>query len=182
MPIITPQPFIVPAHEEHGIAVMPARNMTEPTITSTDIGGPRIDRTLVEMAAPLPEPQEVQVNEPQSSPAPVKSTGPLQIFYFQIQSAELEPDATGKAKGLNPKDQCYLVVGHADPTGTPRMIGPLSVERARSVAQLLRSEGAKLANETGDGAVQPPKDADAWPQERRAEVFAADCTEEPSGS
>ena len=181
MPVITPVPFTVPAHEEHSVAAMPARNWTEPSVSTNDIGGPRNDRIQIDVAAPLTPIQEVP-----ETPAPQdddttssKDSGPLQIFYFEIQSAVLETTASDKADALKPTGQCYLVIGHADPTGTPRMIGPLSLERARNVAQLLRQKGAKLVNESGDGAAQPPKGPEAWPQERRAEVYPADCAVEP---
>ena len=186
MPVITPVPITVPAHEEHGVAVLPARNWSAPTVPSTDNGAPRVDaiagadgQPSADAGSDAGSPTWI-ADGPTSEKAQAARSGPLAVFYFDLQRADLEVAARAKADSLDPAGQCYLVLGHADPSGPPRLVGPLSVERAQNVAKLLRDSGAARAEPRGVGAAEPPADKAQWPAERRAEVLGENCDTQPT--
>jgi outer membrane protein OmpA-like peptidoglycan-associated protein len=114
----------------------------------------------------------------------ILSTLPLQpvryLLYFRFNSSELLPDSQlllpEIAKTIKERLPAQLsVVGHADTAGTFEYNYQLGLQRARAVAELLKSQGAVPASVEASSRgetelLAPTPDETPEPRNRRAEV------------
>lgn len=155
----------MPAHDAAGVAISESVTLSQPNQPAIQI---RLVGTTLPAAAAAPLP----ANEPKSTYA---SLSPLASVHFQLQSTHPLDDPQPALSAV-PFVGCYLVVGHADPSGPERYIGPLSLERASYVAGVLRSSGSRAVKVAGAGSTGTTPDRGEWPNDRRADVFAESCT------
>ena len=103
-------------------------------------------------------------------------------ILFQTNKADLSTNAKNSLAQFaqvlnNNKDMDIAIIGHTDNTGTDAINQPLSVSRANSVNNYLKSCGvsaAQIKSVEGQGSTNPVADnstAEGRKQNRRVEVF-----------
>lgn len=201
MNIHTPVPVHVPAHRQQQVLVRATRDWTQPdhAVTPIHLLKPaQASSTGAQSGQPASQPVRASLHRllPSSvsptatlparnshsssrsaagttSPANGVTGKPVAVVYFPLQSALPFAASLEHLDSLNADGHCYVVTGHADPTGAPRWTGPLSVARARAVMRTLMAAGAVQVDAVGKGAKPAPR-AD-WPHERRADVVETSC-------
>ncbi|MDI3258441.1 MAG: hypothetical protein QJR02_01960 [Sinobacteraceae bacterium] len=102
-----------------------------------------------------------------------KAGEPIATVHFHIGTTQEVPQDAHALDAVKADDsQCYVVVGHSDPSGPYQLIGPLSLARAEEVADQLNGRVELVG---GAGARQPRAPRDEWPRERRADVYGKAC-------
>ena len=104
-----------------------------------------------------------------AAPAP---SGLDMLVNFNLDSAELMPDAQAKLKDNRLKGQNFVVEGYTDASGSPTYNKGLSERRAESVTAFLLSNGIEPSRVTpvGLGATHPRVANPYDPVNRRVEM------------
>ena len=109
-----------------------------------------------------------------AAPAP---RNPVNTVFFPVSDNLVAEHYITRLRHLAP-DRCYLVVGHSDPTGPKPLILGLSLERAASVATVMRSAGLHV-DVSGVGSYGASNESQDYPKDRRAEVWRHPCPGTP---
>ncbi len=141
------------------------------------------------VAASVPPPAVAAAASPSPSPAPVApppvavetpapTDNPVDAVFFPVSDNRVAEHYIWTLQHLTP-DRCYLVVGHSDPTGPKRLILGLSLERAASVATVMRTAGLRV-DVSGVGSYGTSFQIADYPKDRRADVWGHPCPGDPA--
>jgi len=190
MSVYTAVPIQEPPTYEQRTLTLPARNLSQPEDPVTPLrylGSGNPPPPPPSQAAPIktvPLPAQTAPSHVVAVPAPVMAVSaapaprnPVDTVFFPVSDNLVAEHSIARLRHLAP-DLCYLVVGHSDPTGSKPLILGLSLERAASVATVMRSAGLRV-DLSGVGSYGASNESQDYPKDRRAEVWRHPCPGTP---
>jgi len=189
MSVYTAVPIQEPPTYEQRTLTLPSRNLSQPEQAVTPLRYLGSGNALPPppQAAPIktvPLPVEKASAVAAAVPAPVVAVSaapaprnPVDTVFFPVSDTLVAEHSIARLQRLAP-DRCYRVVGHSDPTGPKPLILGLSLERAASVATVMRAAGLHV-DVSGVGSYGASTESQDYPQDRRAEVWRHPCPGTP---
>jgi outer membrane protein OmpA-like peptidoglycan-associated protein len=109
------------------------------------------------------------------APQPMQTCGRLTDQYFRTDSYSISPSGVARLQQFftQNRGQAFILVGHTDSRASNAYNDRLSVNRARSVAQVAQSVGARVVEVRGMGENQPIASnatAEGRAQNRRVDI------------
>lgn len=172
MPVATDQPLLMHGTYTQQVIVESSANLSQPAYAASPMSA------LVRY-----EDQPQRAEQPADwsqlgADALVREalkSAPVATVYFRIGTTQELPKSAEAVDGLRGGDgRCYVLLGHSDPSGPYRLVGPLSEDRALEVSRRMIEQGAHVRWADGLGG-NPAAPRESWPVERRTDVFGKPC-------
>lgn len=171
MPVATDQPLLMHGTYTQQVIVEQSDNLSQPAYAASQLSRAPF---LVQPPRPAAPTDWADLSADALVREALKGA-PVATVYFRIGTTRELPESAGAVHDLKGGDgRCYVLLGHADPSGPYRLVGPLSEDRALEVSRRMIAQGAQVRWADGRGG-DPQAPRAIWPRERRTDVYGKPC-------